>query len=463
MSLSELHASFAANFLHPLAQGLRGNAYPRVLLEARRNLSLSRGEIRELQFTKLKALLNHAVLHVPYYRELFSQKGIQAEDIRSWDDFEKLPVLTKTEVRQHNKRFLSEKPRSRLRKYRTSGSTGTPLKVFTSEIAIAGEYACQLRAYHHWGIKLGDRQIRFLGGHRSSIDPGLQSFIKRRIYRQVKNLIFNRRFFYANYINEAELERQWQFLKNYRPVYLSGFPSSLYFLAQYIKDKGYDGRYPGIELIISGGEVIFDWQQSVIMDIFGCPIMDVYGSYEIGIAACSYPCGGMHINDDYVIVEVIKKKPGEESGHIVATRLDNWEFPLLRFDVGDLAYPLEEHQDCTLGIALSVTRKIIGRQFDQIHFSNGRVLHGAFLSFIMKKAQGVHQYQIIQRSPDLLEILIVMDKTRFSSEQKEYITGRIKSLAGNVEVIFTPVDSLKTEDSGKFRFIRSDSSHTPGE
>jgi hypothetical protein len=50
----------------------------------------------------------------------------------------------------------------------------------------------------------------------------------------------------------------------------------------------------------------------------------------------------------------------------------------------------------------------------------------------------------------------VMDKTEFTSEQKEYIIDRIKSLAETVEVIFTPVDSLKTEDSGKFRFIRSD-------
>jgi phenylacetate-CoA ligase len=456
MSLSELHARIAANWLYPLAQNMRGNNYPQVLVEGHRNLSLSREAIRDLQFRKLKSLLHHAALYVPYYRDSFKRMGIRADDIQSWDDFQKLPVLNKTDVREHNNQFRSEKPRSRLRKYRTSGSTGTPLKVYTSEIAIAAEYACRLRAYQHWGIKLGDRYIQFVGSHRSSIDPGLQSYINRRIYRPVKNFLFNRRTLSASYIDESELEYQWQFLKNYKPVYLSGFPSSLYFLAQYIKDNGYDSRSLGLGLIISGGEVLFDWQQTEIKDVFGCSILDIYGSYEIGIAACSYPCGGMHINDDYVIVEVIKDKSEDEFGRIIATRLENWEFPLLRFDVGDLAYPLEKHHDCSCGINLSITRKIIGRHYDQIRFSNGRIIHGMFLSYIMKKTPGVHRYQIIQRSPDTLEILIVMDKTEFTSEQKEYIIDRIKSLAETVEVIFTPVDSLKTEDSGKFRFIRSD-------
>ena len=53
--------------------------YMFALLKAKRNEKLSRTQIKQMQFEKLKLLLQHAKKNVPYYREIL--KGIAVETI----------------------------------------------------------------------------------------------------------------------------------------------------------------------------------------------------------------------------------------------------------------------------------------------------------------------------------------------------------------------------------------------
>lgn len=132
--MKDYHAAIINKWIFPYSIKLRKGDFKSKMDEALQNQTLTREEIRNLQFEKLGELIQHAYHFVPYYRDTFKQNGISPQDIRSWEDFEKLPILTKAEVREYNLQFLSEKPRTPLRNYKTSGSTGTPLRVFTSEI-----------------------------------------------------------------------------------------------------------------------------------------------------------------------------------------------------------------------------------------------------------------------------------------------------------------------------------------
>jgi len=273
INMNDIHSTLVKKWFFPLSQRLRGCNYQDKLDEARKNLSLSREEIRHLQFKKLSQLLHHSYLNVPYYRDSFNHLGIKPEDIRSWDDFKKLPILSKSEVREHNQRFLSEKPRTPLRKYRTGGSTGTPLKVFTSETAIAAEYACRFRAFDYWGIEIGDRLVQ-IWGQTYNIDTSISGHINKMVYKPVKNLLFNRREIPTNTFGEKDLEKQWNFLKKFKPAYIRAYPSALYLLAQYIIENNYDGHSLVLKLIITGAEILYDWQQETFEDIFGCSVMN---------------------------------------------------------------------------------------------------------------------------------------------------------------------------------------------
>jgi phenylacetate-CoA ligase len=454
--MKDYRAAIINKWIFPYSIKLRKGDFKSKMDEAMQNQTLTREEIRNMQFEKLGELIQHAYHFVPYYRNTFKQIGLSPQDIRTWEDFEKLPILTKSQVREYNQQFLSEKQRTPLRSYKTSGSTGIPLSVFTSEISIASEYAVRFRALNYYGVNIGDRVVRFQDVDRYSHTTGLKKDIDKRLYQPFKNFVFNRSMLPVNNISEEDLERQWQFLQVHKPIYIWGYSSALHHMARYIDDRGYNGGSLGIKLVTVGGEKLFDFQNETLERVFECPVADSYGSFEIGIAACSYPCGALHTNDDFVIVEVIKSNPGDEYGQIIATRLDNWEFPLIRFNVEDLAPPLETHHDCSLGLPFCKLDQIIGRRFDQIKLANGRVVHGSYFTNLLRKIPGIRHYQVNQRELDRFEILAVIDEDNYSKEVASTIKDRMNALFGPVEVTVTPVPSIPSEASGKFRVVRSD-------
>ena len=454
--MKDYYAPIIRDCLFPLSRRMQKCNFTQKMAEARANQYLSREELRQMQMDKLGAMVRHACQYVPYYRERYKALGINPQEVRTWEDYLALPILTKEDVREHNERFISEKPRTPVKKYRTSGSTGGPLKLLTSQEAIAAEYASHFRALNHWGVHAGDREIMFFGADRYTHGTGWKKALNRRLWYPLRQLIFNRRRLPVENISEADLDHQWRFIQKFKPVYLHGYPAPLYFLAQYLKDRGYPGGSAGLKLILVGGEVLYEWQKEVMEEVFACPVADVYGSYEIGITAYSFPCGALHINDDFVIVEVIKSHPDDEFGQIVSTRLDNWEFPLIRYNVEDLAPPLNENHDCRLDLGFSKLDRIIGRSFDLLRLPGGRVVHGTYFTTLMKLVDGLRQYQVIQRELDRFEILVVVNPEVFTKEQESFIKERMHALFGPVEAVITRVDSIPVGALGKFYFIRSD-------
>ena len=61
---------------------------------------MSRDQLRTYQWLKLRRLIKHAVSFSPYYRRLFSEIGAEPDDIRDEDSFNKIPVLTKSIIRE---------------------------------------------------------------------------------------------------------------------------------------------------------------------------------------------------------------------------------------------------------------------------------------------------------------------------------------------------------------------------
>ncbi|MFC2054195.1 hypothetical protein ACFLV7_07845 [Chloroflexota bacterium] len=100
--------------------------------------------------------------------------------------------------------------------------------------------------------------------------------------------------------------------------------------------------------------------------------------------------------------------------------------------------------------------RIIGRSFDLLRLSNGRIVHGTYFSTLMQIIDGLRQFQVNQREPDYFEILAVIDPDAFTGEQESFIKDRMRALLGPVDVTITQVESIPVERSGKFHYIRSD-------
>ena len=96
----------------------------RYLAEYERSQWLSADAITALQWQKLKALIEHCWREVPYYRRSWTALGVTPADIRTREDYARLPVLTKADIRAHFSDLVATSYRGRLLTKATGGSTG---------------------------------------------------------------------------------------------------------------------------------------------------------------------------------------------------------------------------------------------------------------------------------------------------------------------------------------------------
>jgi long-subunit acyl-CoA synthetase (AMP-forming) len=98
---------------------------------------------------------------------------------------------------------------------------------------------------------------------------------------------------------------------------------------------------------------------------------------------------------------------------------------------------------------------VIGRYHDLIRLPSGRIVHGTYFEGLMRKVTGVQQFQVIQKKPDLFEILVVTDE-EFTTDQEDFIRDKINLNLENARVEIKRTQSISKEASGKLRYVISE-------
>ena len=455
MAGKDFYAPILRNWVYPLAQRLQGRDFHPAMHAALQDQFLSSDELRELQFRKLSALIQHAFQTVPYYRRMFHEVGLQPGDIKTWQDFKNVPILTKELLRENAGSLFSTKPDSALYPVSTSGSTGTPMMIMVSQRAALRANVSRIRAMKWYGIELGDREIR-LTNTGFSFERGWKAFFSQHVSTPIRDRLMNRKHFSAFTMTPQMMAEHWEAILKFSPRYLFGFPSAYALFAQYLQERGYDGRQANLALIVTLGEVLHAWQRQLITDTFGCPVADEYGSVEAGVVAHSHPCGAMHTMDDGVIVEVIKLHPEDEYGQVVVTSLENFGYPLIRYNLDDLAKTVLCGGNCPLGIGLGILEGLVGRSQDVLRLASGRIIYCHYFHNLIKHVQGVKQYQVIQKRPDLFELRIVPLGDSFDPEGEVYLRDVIREHLEGSAIRVKIVDDIPKDPSGKLRFVISE-------
>ena len=121
----------------------------------------SRQRLEDHQNAKLKEVVKYAGKHVPYYRKLFKEIGLDVESFRGLEDIEKIPLLDKEQLRTRADEFIADGATQKRHEWvKTSGSTGTPLKILVSEQGRANMTAAMFRAM--WWAGYRPYRKRFL-------------------------------------------------------------------------------------------------------------------------------------------------------------------------------------------------------------------------------------------------------------------------------------------------------------
>ena len=400
--------------------------------------------VRARQLAALKVQLRHAYDTVPYYQVAWRKAGVHPCDVKSLADLEAFPILTKADIRKHERDLISSVfDAGKLRLKRTSGSTGVPLNIRIDEPAVQWKTACTIRSDEWSGYRLGQRVAKVWG------NPEYRHFgLKGRL----RNFLFDR----AVYLDTLNLtdERIAAFaaaIRRHRPGLIFGHAHSLYLLACSLKKAGVaDIRPNGI---ISTAMLLHDWQRAVIEQVFARPVTNRYGCEEVSLIASE--CEehhGLHVNADSVFAEI---GPG---GKLLVTDLTNRAMPLVRYQIGDVV--VGSDRACRCGRGLPMLERIEGREADYVVTPSGSLISGISLTenFALL-ITGAAQVQIVQESLHQLRIRLVADDS-FGDDSRRQVAKLVSDTFGPaVRFEVELVDAIPQEPSGKYRFCISKVAH----
>ncbi len=415
----------------------------------RSNQYANRKKIDEITWKKLIENVRYAYEHVPYYREQFKKAGITPDDIKTKNDFLKIPITTKKNITLSNLRYVSDEFKDeKLYTSRTSGSTGEP---FVSYFDRRGwsilKFASKYRARSACGFSHKDRFVIIEAMPVEEADKFNSTF-------KLSGLFIKKKFLSVY----DSLENHVAFYQEFKPTTLYGFASYLVNLISYLEKNSI--KLDFIERIFTSSEVLSKSTRDLIENYFGCKVYDVYGSTEV--KEVSWECEkqeGYHINEDLIYVECINDdgKPAKngEVGKIVMTSLQNKAMPLLRYSIGDMGYISNKY--CSCGRTFRLMKPTYGRIIDYFVLKNGKRLSPYELTMSVEGISGIVQYQILQKTKSRVEINIRKNEKFMRGSDKKVVSNLKKILGDDVEVVLNFVESFEmNNERRKFRVVMSE-------
>jgi phenylacetate-CoA ligase len=204
-------------------------------------------------------------------------------------------------------------------------------------------------------------------------------------------------------------------------------------------------------------ERLYDDQRLTIERVFGCRVGNGYGGRDAGFIAHECPAGGMHISAEDIVVEVVDpsgEPVGEgEAGEIVVTHLATRDFPFVRYRTGDIG--VLDHRTCACGRGLPLLKDVQGRATDFVVASDGTVMHGLALIYVMRDLPGIDGFRIVQESIERTRVQIVEGPAFEPAVRARIEAGLKQRLGSSVDVSVETVPCLPSEASGKFRYVQS--------
>ncbi len=433
-------------FLDPEAHRVVGHIASIDLIE-----NGDRGAREYWQKKQLSNLTNHA-----YVRSEFWRKRIPAAAGRQ-DILQNLPVLTRkdiaTQVKQEGSLF--DKKQGSTSTYETTGSTGTPLKVFV----------CEQNGYYNIVRSLA--QIFFddlpLDENRVQITPVL-----RTEELQKKTGLQSVELHWAGPLSKVYRNgsnKKLRFNKDIDGLVAELTKDSVGYLVCHSRVLEQLLDHGGVDLIKRLGVKVWihlsDYRSRDVVEQLkqiGIPTLSNYSSGETGPIAfeCTKNEGYYHVAHTNVIVECDQSLTttfdGEVVGRLLITHLHSYATPLIRYDIGDFG---KLHDQCPCGHNGPTISHIYGRGKHFLRHPDGSYLPFYLSTRVLREAVEFSECRFRQETIDTITVQIGGRET-LSPEEEEKLRAIIIAVTDPVfKVVIRPVNEIDWSDNPKQLFFSS--------
>ena len=417
-----------------------GGIFREYLSVLQRTEYLPSDELRKLQTAELNRLLQFASTHVPHYRK----HGPAVH-------------TTKDKIRERPADFIADTfLRRALIPWHTSGTTGKPLTVYYSRLAMQKMWAFVELYRNTAGVTKDNRRGQFTG--KMIVPPGPEGVpegapaASKKIFWRC-DLANHALLLSTVHLLPANLPCYAAALERFRPAYLSGYPSSMYVLAEYYRQSGRPA--PRLKAALTSAETLLEHQRCAIEEAFATHVFDQYGQAEMQSFWYECEAGRMHAHPLAGLTEILRPDgtPAAlgEIGEVVLTGLVNDAMPLIRYHEGDTARFATE--SCPCGRGMPVIEEIGGR-LDDFVYTRERGFLGR-LDPVLKGVRNIVESQLEQESLDVLRVRFV-PAARFVPEDLQMLENNLRARVGrSIHLEFECTDHIPRSATGKFRFVIS--------
>lgn len=225
-------------------------------------------------FAKIRNLVIFAYENIKFYKEYYDSTGFNPIDLKSFDDIQKIPVITKAILNQY---ALEDRSCNLVGRYivNTGGSSGNPFGFYILPNSMGHEWAHMHNIWENLDYKCSDFKLVF--GGRSDVKKLVE-------YDVVRNHFSIDIYSDFNQVSHELIP----LLKKYKIKFLHGYPSSIYEFAKYCKNENTELTNllkKNLKGVFLGSEYPHDHYRKVIEEVFDVKTISWYGHTERAILA----------------------------------------------------------------------------------------------------------------------------------------------------------------------------------
>ncbi|MBM6992378.1 MAG: phenylacetate--CoA ligase [Prevotella sp.] len=294
--------------------------------------TLTRPEIEALQLQRLKQTVAHC-MQSPFYKQRFEAAGLKPDDIQTLEDLRRIPFTTKQDLRDTYPFGIASVPLSQcVRLHSSSGTTGNPTVILHTQRDLEQWANAVARCLWMVGARPEDVFQNTSGYGMFTGGLGFQYGAEKLGMLTVPAAAGN-------------TKRQIKFMTDFGTTVVHAIPSYATRIYEVMQQEGIDPKWDtSLRILAIGAEPHSDEQRKRIENMLGVKAYNSFGMSEMCGPGVAFECqeqNGMHIWEDYYIVEIIDPEtlepvPDGEMGELVLTTLNREAMPLLRYRTRDL-------------------------------------------------------------------------------------------------------------------------------
>ncbi|TGV03946.1 phenylacetate--CoA ligase family protein [Flavivirga rizhaonensis] len=409
-----------------------------------KNKDLTLDELKKIQTTKYRDFINYAIENSEYYNKTLNQ----IESPESIDNIRELPIIDKETLR-NNIQDVYTIPKNTGIISKTGGTTGKSLEVVYTEDDVKERFAILDTFRNNFGYKLGKKTAWFSGKNLLNS----KNINKNRFWKT--DYIYNVRYYSTFHIHSKYLKYYLGNLIKYKPLYMVGFPSTMYEVAKYGLANNIDFPINTIKAIFPTAETITDEIREVLENYFKTNLYNQYASSEGAPFIIECINKNLHLELQSGVFEVLdENNTPSNKGRLVATAFNTHGTPLIRYDIGD-QIELKEGT-CNCGNNNPLVKEVLGRISDFIYSEEMGKINLGNVSNCLKGVKGIVKFQIQQDSIQHLLILIEKDENEYTSKYENIFLQNLRERVGEIiQIKIEYIEEIPVEKSGKFRLIKN--------